>query len=155
MRRVLRSALPRRSPCGASVRLLLVLVLALAPALNLAVPMASRTPVATAASANDRTTEIVAYAGFADARFDFCLPASQPVHGNTGRDGARHAGGHHADPLCLQCVAFGVPGLPGAPDIVVAVSTLVVENSYRCYSDTEAATRDLAAQGCRGPPVAA
>lgn len=76
--------------------------------------------------------------------------------GDDGCDAADHAGdAHHADPLCLQCVAFGVPGLPGAPDIVMVVSAPVGTTVYRCHPDSNTASRERAAQGCRGPPATA
>lgn len=153
-RRVFRTAVSRRGPRDAWARLLLVLLLALVPALNLAAPVASRMPAATANAANDRITENVAPAGFADARFDFCLPASQPVHDDTDGDGAGHTDGHHADPLCLQCIALGTPGLPGAPDIVPVAAIPVFGIAYSCTPSSLSTTRAAAVPFCRGPPYA-
>jgi hypothetical protein len=82
------------------------------------------------------------------------LPASQPVHDNSGRDGAGHAGGHHADPLCLQCIALGTPGLPGAPDIVPVIGITVFGITYSCTPSSLPTSRAAAAPLCRGPPVA-
>jgi hypothetical protein len=145
----------RRSAARRGVRVLwgrlaLILLLALAPALNLAAPMAPRdsgSPVGTMPE--------MAHADSAPSS-EPCTHADAVAGANAaGCDAGDHgSGAHHADPLCLQCIAFGTPGLPGAPDIGTVVALPVVAASYPCHPNSLPASRGEAAYSSRGPPVA-
>lgn len=139
------------APRGLVARGLLALLMVLAPALNLAAPMAPRESVPLASAMQDM------------ARADATTAPSQPcTHANVvtssddkGCGAGDHADtAHHPDPHCLQCIAFGSPGLPGAPDIATIVPISVAASAYPNSPDSPAASRDVAAYFSRGPPPA-
>lgn len=132
-------------------RFALVLLLAFAPALNLAAPMAPRDSHSVADAMPD-----MARADSAPAPSEPCTHANVVADTDAaGCDAGDHGNGaHHADPLCLQCIAFGTPGLAGAPDIGTVVALPVVAAAYPCHPNSLPASRIDAAYFCRGPPHA-
>jgi hypothetical protein len=149
--RLVRRQAARRGSRALWGRLALVLLLAFAPALNLAAPMAPRD----SHSAADAMPDM--------ARADSAPASSEPcTHANVvadtdaaGCDAGDHGNGaHHADPLCLQCIAFGTPGLAGAPDIGTVLALPAVAASYTGNPNSLPTSRIDAAYFSRGPPRA-
>lgn len=141
--------------------LLCALLLALAPAINLSAPVGMRAePDVRTAPASDANLAGAAPVAIAHADMHGVDATSVNAH-DVHRDDARHdsahhdgAPSHHADPLCLQCIAFGTPGLPGVPDLPsVAVFLQPVSAGYGFASDPSYPSRHPAAQGCRDPPA--
>lgn len=92
----------------------------------------------------------------ADAPSEPCTHASIVTKDEGAACGAGDHGNaaHHADPLCLQCVAFGSPGLAGAPDTGTIVPISVAAAAYSCNPSSHPASSGDAAYFCRGPPHA-
>lgn len=132
-------------------RLALVLLLALAPAFNLAAPVTPRDSIPGAGSLQD-----MARADPAAAPSESCTHANIAVSNDNAAcgDGDNGDASHHADPLCVQCIAFGSPGLPGAPDIAPDVALTAAASAYPGTPNSHPASHGEAACFCRGPPHA-